>query len=109
MQSCAHREIDAGPAAHDPEHATVLPVDPIPPLKQQLAQLLVKRLDGWSGEMAAELLGTDQPRVSDLRNGRLQRFSLDRLVRFAARVGGDITLDVAWRRKHYIGPRTGDR
>jgi len=44
--------------------------DPVPPLKQQLAQLLVERVAGWSQIYAADLLGTDQPRVSDLRRRR---------------------------------------
>ena len=80
--------------------------DPIPPLKQQLARHLVKRLDGWSQEMAGELIGSDQPGMSDLRNKRLDRFSLDRLVRFVDRVGGDVTIQVAWVRRNFIGPRS---
>jgi predicted XRE-type DNA-binding protein len=79
--------------------------DPIQPLKEQLARLLVKRLDRWSQEMAGELLGSDQPRMSDLRNKRLDRFSLDRLVRFVDRVGGDVSVQVVWARKNFIGPR----
>ena len=46
--------------------------------------------------MAAELLGTDQPRVSDLRNGKLERFSLERLIRFAARRGGTVSITITW-------------
>jgi predicted XRE-type DNA-binding protein len=76
--------------------------DPIPPLKQRLATLLVERLEGWSGEWAGHLIGADQPRMSDLRNNRLTVFSLDRLVRFVERVGGDVTIDVAWTRERYI-------
>lgn len=79
--------------------------DPIPPLKERLARLLVKRLDGWSQEMAGELLGSDQPGMSDLRNNRLDRFSLDRLVRFVDRVGGDVSIQIVWARKNFIGPR----
>ncbi len=77
--------------------------DPIPPLKQQLASLLVERLDGWSGEMAGSLMGVDQPRMSNLRNAQLDRFSLERLIRFVERIGGDVTIQVAWTRKRFIG------
>ena len=70
--------------------------DPIAALKRQLAQLIVERVAGWSQMDAADLLGTDQPRVSDLRHGRLERFSLDQLVRFVGRIDGAIELRVTW-------------
>src|SRR5688572_17941177 len=53
-------------------------VDPIPPLKEQLARELVARVAGWTQEYAAAFIGTDQPRMSDLRKGRLGRFSLEK-------------------------------
>lgn len=70
--------------------------DPIPALKENLARILVERLDGWAQVDVAEMLGTDQPRVSDLRNHRLERLSLEQLVRFTSRIFGDITLQVTW-------------
>lgn len=73
--------------------------DPIPRLKQQLAQLVVERLRGWSQVYAASFLGTNQPRISDLRRGRLERFSLEQLIRFAARVDGTVRIDVEWDRR----------
>jgi predicted XRE-type DNA-binding protein len=73
--------------------------DPIPALKGQIAQVIVSALEGWSQEWAAELLRTDQPRISDLRNGRLERFSLEQLIRFAARIGGDVHLGVTWTKR----------
>ena len=36
---------------------------------------------------AARLLGTTQARISDIKRGKIDRFSLDMLVRFAARAG----------------------
>jgi hypothetical protein len=39
----------------------------------------------------------DQPGMSGLRNGRLERFSLERLIRFASRAYGEITVTVTWR------------
>ena len=70
--------------------------DPIPPLKGEVARAVVAALDGWSQGYAAELLSTDQPRISDLRNDRLQRFSLEQLIRFASRIGGDANVTVTW-------------
>jgi len=74
--------------------------DPVLPLKHQLAQFIVERLDGWSQIHAADLLGTDQPRVSDLRNNRLDRFSLEQLIRFVSRVEGSVELKVQWSARH---------
>jgi predicted XRE-type DNA-binding protein len=70
--------------------------DPIRSLKQQLARELVARLDGWRQDYAASFLGTDPSRVSNLRNGRLDRFSLERLIRFITRDHGTVTLHVTW-------------
>jgi predicted XRE-type DNA-binding protein len=70
--------------------------DPIPPLKVQVARAVTERLDGWSQINAGELLGSDQPRISNLRNGRLERFSLDQLIRFVARLNGTVTIQVTW-------------
>jgi predicted XRE-type DNA-binding protein len=35
----------------------------------------------------AEILGVDQARVSDIKRGEINRFSLDRLIKLAARAG----------------------
>jgi predicted XRE-type DNA-binding protein len=84
----------------------VRPRDPIPALKDQIAHLLVDRLAGWTQANAAALLDTDQPRVSDLRNDRLERFSLEQLVRFASRLGGEIHPTVTWDpRRRWIAAR----
>jgi hypothetical protein len=80
--------------------------DPIPPLKDEFARSVVDRLHGWSQWNAAALLDIDQPRMSDLRNGRLARFSLERLIRFAARLGADVHLTVTWtERRRWISAR----
>lgn len=36
---------------------------------------------------AAKLMGVTQPRISDLRRGKIDRFSIDMLVRMLARAG----------------------
>ena len=43
-------------------------------------------------QAAAELLGTDQPRVSALLRGRLEGFSSDRLFRFLNALDQDIEI-----------------
>ena len=73
--------------------------DPIPDLKRQVASAVVTRMEGWTQAMAAELLRTEQPRVSDLRNAKLERFSLERLIRFAARRGASVSIAVEWPRR----------
>lgn len=73
--------------------------DPVPALKIKLADLIVRRVAGWTQVTAADLLRTNQPRVSDLRNGRLDRFSLEQLVRLVRRAEGFVELRVEW------GPR----
>lgn len=62
----------------------VLGSDPIPELKAQLAGELVRALKGWQPTEAHARLGLDQPRLWDLRHGRLERFSLQRLIRLLA-------------------------
>jgi predicted XRE-type DNA-binding protein len=70
--------------------------DPVPRLKEQLAHEIVHRLDGWRQDLAGSFIGTDPSRVSDLRRGRLDRFSLQQLVRFISRDHGTVTLQVTW-------------
>lgn len=55
-----------------------------------LNQLLDKR--GLTQVRAAKLLGVTQPRISDLRRGRLELFSIDTLVDMLARLGVTVTL-----------------
>jgi predicted XRE-type DNA-binding protein len=57
--------------------------DPVPELKRQL--------------------GTESARISDLRHGKLERFSLETLIRFAAHLGRRVELTVA----HVRHPRRG--
>jgi predicted XRE-type DNA-binding protein len=43
---------------------------------------------------AARLLGVDQPKVSSLVRGRLEGFSIGRLLLFLNRLGRDVTIEV---------------
>lgn len=47
---------------------------------------------GWTQVEAAARLGVTQPRISDLFNDKLSRFSLDHLVTMLARAG--ISVDI---------------
>lgn len=48
---------------------------------------------GWSQSVAARNMHITQPRVSDLVNGKLSRFSVDALINLGATVGVHITVD----------------
>ena len=52
-----------------------------------------------SQEKAAKVLGIRQPHVSDLVRYRLDRFSVERLLDFLARLGKDVQLRIESRRK----------
>lgn len=53
---------------------------------------LTQRIAILHANDCAELLGTDRPRISDLRHGKLDRFSLETLIRFCARVSVSVEL-----------------
>jgi predicted XRE-type DNA-binding protein len=66
-----------------PEEALVLA------LRSQLIaelRLLIER-NGWTQVQAAEELGVTQSRISDLKRGKWEKFSLDMLLTLAARAG----------------------
>ena len=73
-------------------------LDPVPALKRQAAEAIKRELERHYDAGAALLLETDQPRVSNLRRGRLDRFSLETLLRFATRIGLDVELRFERRR-----------
>jgi predicted XRE-type DNA-binding protein len=66
--------------------------DPVPALKRRVADEILLLLDGWTQEYAANFMGATQSRMSELRRGKLERFSLDRLVRYLARLGREIQI-----------------
>jgi predicted XRE-type DNA-binding protein len=79
------------------------PVDPIPELKRQAAAALVPLLARWRAHEAASLIGTDQPRISDIRRGKLERFSLETLIRYCVRLRCRVELQITVER----GPNRG--
>lgn len=58
-------------------------------VRSQLMRAIRDRIDefGWSQQVAADNLGVTQPRISELKNGKLSRFSIDVLVNLATKVG----------------------
>jgi hypothetical protein len=71
--------------------------DPIPDLKRQAGAELVRLVAHWNGDDIGVLLGTDRARVADLRRGKLDRFSLETLIRFLTRLGMHAELRIAQR------------
>ncbi|CAD5948014.1 Helix-turn-helix domain protein [Planktothrix tepida] len=49
---------------------------------------------GWTQKQAAVFFGETQPRISDLMNGDIERFSIDKLVIMIAKAGMDIRVEV---------------
>jgi predicted XRE-type DNA-binding protein len=60
-------------------------------------------LDGWNADEVAAFLGTDQPRISDIRRGKLERFSLVTLIRYLTRLRCRVELQIAADRPMYRG------
>ena len=62
-------------------------------IELEIRATLLRRLELWLTESdltqvdAAKVLGVTQARVSDLKRGKVSQFSLDSLIRLAARAG----------------------
>jgi len=65
-------------------------------VKADLAIEIGKVLDarGWPQAQAARVLRTSQPRISDLRRGKLEGFTIDRLLRFLTTLDQDVELSI---------------
>ncbi len=46
-------------------------------------------------QAAAEVLGISQPRVSDLKRGKVDKFTIDMLVNFLTKLGHNVSVRVA--------------
>jgi predicted XRE-type DNA-binding protein len=49
---------------------------------------------GWTQKKAALFFGETQPRISDLMNGDIERFSIDKLVQMLCHAGIEVRLEV---------------
>lgn len=61
-------------------------------LARKISEIITKRR--LTQTEAADLLGIDQPKISALVRGRLQAFSLERLMRFLNALGRDVEIVV---------------
>jgi predicted XRE-type DNA-binding protein len=68
--------------------------DPIPALKRQLAREILALPDQIDGCIVGPVLGLDEPRLCDIQRGRLERLSLQQLVRALANVNRRVELRV---------------
>ena len=64
--------------------------------KADLAHSIIKliRSAGLSQKDAAKRLGVDQPKISALIRGRLQDFSIERLMRFVTALDQDVVISI---------------
>lgn len=70
--------------------------DALGEVKRQIAAAIVARLAGWTQANAASLIDTWQPRISDLRNQRIDSFSLDQLLSYVMRLDVIVRLEIEW-------------
>jgi predicted XRE-type DNA-binding protein len=61
-------------------------------LMTQLTTLIAER--GMTQEEAAQMLGVTQPRISDLKRGKLERFSIDMLILMLTAAGAEVRVSV---------------
>ena len=83
--------------------------DPIPDLKRLLAEELVRVIAGWTPGQLIYRMRIDQPRVSDLRRGRLERISVERLVRWLHQMEQRVDIRVIDARREALSNRRGGR
>ncbi len=50
---------------------------------------------GLGQKEAAEMFGVHQPRISDLMRGKIDKFTIDRLVNMLTRAGENVKIDLA--------------
>lgn len=73
-------------------------------LAHRISQIIGKR--GLTQFQAAKMLGIDQPKVSALVRGHLEKFSMERLCEFLTALGCDVTIQVREKRNARGGKLT---
>ncbi|MDR0773058.1 MAG: helix-turn-helix domain-containing protein [Wolbachia pipientis] len=63
-------------------------------VKTKLLYIINKIIEknAWTQAFAAEKLGIDQPKVSQIKNGKIDGFSLERLLGFLKKFNHEITI-----------------
>ena len=64
-------------------------------LKRELAREILSSVGHMNRIIAADLVGIDEPRMSDIYHGRIARFSVERLVRMLAMIDRTVTIQVS--------------
>ena len=74
-------------------------------LKARIASFISEKikLHGMSQAEAATRMGTTQPNVSNIVSGRLDKFSLERLLTFVRALGHDVEIKVRPSKNRDIG------
>lgn len=85
-------EVGSGNVFRDLGLADADELDAKASLAIEIAQIIGKR--GLTQTQAARLLGVDQPKVSAIVRGHLEKFSLERLCDFLTRLGCDVDIRV---------------
>lgn len=64
--------------------------------RSELMVSVLRAIDerGWTQAQAAEFLGVAQPRISDVAQGRVDRFSVDMLMIWLEKLGKDVSIHV---------------
>lgn len=62
-------------------------------LMMRISQIIQE--NGWTQKQAASHCGLTQPRINDLLNGKIDKFSLDALVNIHAQLGQSVSLQFA--------------
>src|SRR5687768_3571787 len=68
-------------------------------IRADLMIAVLKRIEGMTQVKAAALLGISQPRVSDLKRGKISFFTIDALVNMLARAGLEANITLSRQRK----------
>lgn len=76
-------------------------------VKSRIAQAIASKIEklGLTQALAAEILGIDQPKVSYLVRGKLDAFSISRLMRFVTLLGTDVDIVL---KDHHDGGKHGE-
>ncbi|WP_264732478.1 helix-turn-helix domain-containing protein [Wolbachia endosymbiont (group A) of Sphaerophoria taeniata] len=63
-------------------------------IKTKLLYIINKIIEknAWTQAFAAEKVGIDQPKVSQIKNGKIDGFSLERLLGFLKKLDHEITI-----------------
>lgn len=73
--------------------------------KLAIAIYLIIKTRKLTQKQAADIMGTDQPHVSDIIRGKLSRFTIGRLLKFLLALGLDIEIKLKEHRTNQTPPR----